>query len=171
MSKNQFFDRTKTMPSKCIQCRCKINSKNLVKKMCISGFVYPRICVYICRSCATCVNCDRICFNRPIQYLKPGTLIRKITIDDKWVKVCYSLPYVCLKCHPCPICKKGIKFSNDDFHQNCLFIMMCRGTFEMQNVGQTTIFSVFPKDLLKYLLSFFKNLRLLYATKCSVENM
>jgi len=138
------------MVRKCIQCGCKINSKSLFKKMRIYEGVFDFI--YVCRKCATCVSCNRVCINRPMEQLKSGSKIKKEIIDDKKVKVCYSLPYVCLKCHPCLICKKGIKFSGDKFHKNCLFIMMCRGTFEMQNVGQTTIFSVFPKDLLKYLL-------------------
>jgi len=130
----------------------------MFKKMSTSGYdEYPFIYVFICRKCATCIGCDRVCINRPVEHLLLGSNIMNKNIDDKQVKVCYSLPYMCLKCHPCQICKKGIRFPGEKFHDKCLFIMMCRGTFDMQNYGQITIFSVFPKDLLKYLLSFFLN--------------
>jgi len=145
------------MVRKCIQCGCKITLDNLAKTSSEAVVHFPvwrTPKTYLCRACAKCVMCNKVCVYRPVQKLKysPSILYETTEFSDytvlgSAVTVCQSLPFICPICRIpdviiCPFCKKQI--NGEWYHNTCTFLMICR-KFD-------TIFSAFPKDILKYIL-------------------
>jgi hypothetical protein len=154
---------------KCIQCDAKITHATLskMKTHCVNGITVTNLYdmpvrSYLCKECTKCSECRNISNHRPIEHLEwSDTMITRIEEDrsgeqiailsrvrfkPKHTTICISLPYNCLHCMPCRICKRGGRFGKKKkaFHGHCFFTMLC-----WQN---NTVFSIFPRDIIKYLL-------------------
>lgn len=129
--------------NKCIQCDRK-RSKDCVPMKEKCTFNIKR---FICRDCSTCI-CGVVSPNRPVQKLFPSEnpIIKLEDINFLEVKVCFSLPYICLQCTHCGICKQRGRFPGHPYHDTCVFMMMVRGKFGP--------FGDFPKEIMKMILSF-----------------
>lgn len=108
--------------------------------------------LFLCRDCAICTKCGSYSRDRPSMCLKYSDKVQIKTISKPWgwnqriqVDICISLPWECLKCEQCAICKAYSRNMSDNFHKSC-FTVWCIRRF------RESILSIFPKDIVRIIL-------------------